>query len=176
VICGHCLDARRYTESVDQDRSLSHPGKGEEAMRLSSLILGTIVAVAVIGVLLWFSGVIKFERPVTTTQGAALYNRATETTVKGDVQELSEFDCPVSEGEIGSHLTLMTADGALQIHLAPARIMRSHQMRFAPGDQLEVVGSAVRIGGKEGVIAREVTRGNESFVLRDPDGRLMLVQ
>jgi hypothetical protein len=144
-------------------------------MRLSSLILGTIVAVAVIGVLLWFSGVIKFERPVTT-QGAALYNRATETTVKGVVQGLSEFDCPVSEGEISSHLTLMTADGALQIHLAPARIMRSHQMRFAPGDQLEVVGSAVRIGGKEGVIAREVTRGNESFVLRDPDGRLMLLQ
>ena len=152
-----------------------HPREGEAAMRLSSLILGTIAAVVVIGVLLSFSGVLKFERPVTA-QGAALYNRANETTVNGVVQELTEFDCPVSEGEIGSHLTLMTADGALQIHLAPARIMRSHQMRFAPGDQLEVVGSAVRIGGKEGVIAREVTRGNESFVLRDPDGRLMLVQ
>ena len=144
-------------------------------MRLSTLILGTIVAVAVIGVLLWSTGVIKFERPVTA-QGAALYNRASETTVKGVVKDLADFDCPVSEGEIGSHLTLMTADGALQIHLAPARIMRSHPMRFTPGDQLEVVGSAVRIRGKEGMIAREVTRGNESFVLRDPDGRLMLVQ
>jgi len=144
-------------------------------MRLSTLILGTIVAVAVIGVLLWSTGVIKFERPVTA-QGAALYNRASETTVTGVVKDLADFDCPVSEGEIGSHLTLMTADGALQIHLAPARIMRSHPMRFAPGDQLEVIGSAVRIRGKEGMIAREVTRGNESFVLRDLDGRLMLVQ
>jgi hypothetical protein len=144
-------------------------------MRVSSLILGTIVAVAVVAVLLSFFGVMRFERPVTA-QGTALYNRANETTVKGVVQQLSEFDCPVSEGEIGSHLMLMTADGALQVHLAPARIMRSHQMRFAPGDQLEVVGSKVRIGGKKGVIAREITRGNESFVLRDPDGRLMLVQ
>jgi len=144
-------------------------------MRLSSLILGTVVGVAVIAALLWVSGVMKFERPVTA-QGAALYNRANETTVKGVVRDLAEFDCPVSEGEIGSHLMLMTADGALQIHLAPARIMRSHQMSFAPGDQLEVVGSPVRIGGKEGLIAREVRRGNESFVLRDADGRLMLVQ
>jgi len=152
-----------------------HPKKGEEAMRLSSLILGTIAAVAVLGGLLWVTGTMKFERPVTA-QGAALYNRANETTVKGVVQQLAEFDCPVSEGEVGSHLTLMTANGAILIHLAPARIMRSHQMSFAPGDQLEVVGSTVRIGGKEGLIAREVTRGNESFVLRDPDGRLMLVQ
>lgn len=144
-------------------------------MRLSSLILGAIAAVAVIGGLLWVTGTMKFERPVTA-QGAALYNRATETTVKGVVRELRDFDCPVSEGEIGSHLMLMTANGALQIHLAPARILRSHQMRFAPGDQLEVVGSALRIGGKEGMIAREVNRGNESFALRDPDGRLMLVQ
>jgi len=144
-------------------------------MRLSSLILGTIVAVAVIGGLLRFSGVIKFERPVTA-QGAALYNRANETTVKGVVQELTEFDCPVSEGEIESHVTLMTPDGTLQIHLAPARIMRSHQVRFALGDQLQVVGSAVRLGGKDGLIAREVTRGNESFILRDSGGRLMLVQ
>ena len=144
-------------------------------MRLSSLILGTIVAVAVIAVLLLFFGVLSFERPVTA-QGADLYNRSNEIVAKGVVREVTEFDCPVSEGEIGSHLTLATADGILQVHLAPARVMRSQKFRFTPGDQLEVVGSSIRIAGSNGLIAREITRGNEVFTLRDPYGKLLLVQ
>ena len=144
-------------------------------MRLSSLILGTIVAVAVIAVVLLFFGVLKFERPVTA-QGAALYNPANEIVAKGVVRELTEFDCPVSEGEMGSHLTMATADGILQVHLAPARIMRNQAFKFAAGDQLEVVGSKVRIAGNDGVIARQITRDNETFTLRDPSGKLLLVQ
>ena len=143
-------------------------------MKISSLLYGLVFAVVVISVLLLIAGV-GFHRPVTV-QGAALYNAANETAVKGVVEEVQEFDCPVSEGELGSHLLLKTTDGVLQVHLAPVRIMAGQGLKFAPGDQIEVVGAKVRLLGKNGLIAREITRGNESYIFRDHEGKLLLTQ
>jgi hypothetical protein len=133
-----------------------------------------VFAVVVISVLLLILGV-NFHPPVSV-QGAALYNPSNEITAKGIVQEVQEFDCPVSEGELGSHLLLKTDDGVLQVHLAPVRIMNGQRLSFAPGDQIEVIGSKVRLAGQKGLIAREITRGNESFIFRDHEGKLLLTQ
>jgi len=143
-------------------------------MKLSSLVYGMAFAVVVISVLLLILGV-NFHPPVSA-QGAALYNPSKEITAEGVVQEVQEFDCPVSEGELGSHLMLKTADGVLQVHLAPVRIMSGQKLNFAPGEQVKVVGSKVRIAGQNGVIAREITRGNEILTFRDRDGKLLLTQ
>jgi hypothetical protein len=143
-------------------------------MKLSSLLYGMVFAVVVISVLLLVLGV-NFHPP-SSVQGAALYNPANEVTTSGVVREVQEFDCPVSEGELGSHLLLKTADGVTQIHLAPVRIMSGQNLHFARGDQLQVVGSKVRIAGQNGIIAREITRGSETFTLRDREGKLLLTQ
>jgi hypothetical protein len=143
-------------------------------MKLSSFFLGTAFAIAVIAGLLLILGV-RFQSP-PPGQGAALYNPASEALVKGVVREVREFACPVSEGEIGRHLMLDTPEGIILVHLAPARVMRSHDLNFAIGDQLQVMGSRVRISGNQGLIAREITRGNEGYVFRDPEGKLLLVQ
>ena len=142
-------------------------------MKPFSLLLGTILAVAVLGTLLLTFGV-KPRGP--TEQGAALYNVATETSIKGVVRGVEDFTCPVSESEIGRHIRLQTDNGMLQVHLAPARVMRSQVFSFSPGDQIEVVGSRVRLQGNDTLIAREITRGNESFFVRDRQGQLLLVQ
>jgi len=143
-------------------------------MKLSSLLLGIVFAGVVIAVLLLVLGV-RFH-PTTSLQGAALYNSANEVTVKGVVTAVDEFACPVSEGELGSHLMLKTADGVLQIHLAPARVVHGQNLVFSPGDQLQVVGARVELFGKSGLIAQEITRGNESYIFRDHDGKLLMVQ
>lgn len=143
-------------------------------MRMQSLLYGMAFAVVILAVLLLVLGV-NFQRP-TSVQGAALYDPAKEVTVKGVVQEVQEFDCPVSEGELGSHLMLKTADGVVLVHLAPVRIMTGQKLTFAAGDQIEVIGAKVRVAGKNGLIAREITRGNESLVFRDRNGKLLMVQ
>jgi hypothetical protein len=142
-------------------------------MKLSSLFIGLIFAVVVIAVLLMVFGV-SFHRPLA--QGAALYNPANEVVVRGAVQEIQEFACPVGEGEMGTHLMLKTGDGVVQVHLAPSRIMRSQNLTFAPGDQIEVVGSKFRFQGQDGLIAREIIRGNESYIFRDSQGKLLMMQ
>lgn len=142
-------------------------------MKPFSLLLGTILAVAVLGTLLLTFGV-KPRGP--TEQGAALYNVATETSIKGVVRSVEDFSCPVSESEMGRHIRLQTDNGMMQVHLAPSRVMRSQTFSFSPGDQIEVVGSRARLQGEESLIAREITRGNESFFVRDRQGQLLLVQ
>lgn len=141
-------------------------------MKPFSLLLGSILSVAVIAVLLLTFGM----KPGPSEQGAALYNVASETTVKGTVRAVEDYTCPVSENEIGRHLRLQTATDTMEIHLAPARVMRSQKFTFSPGDQIEVLGSKVKMQGQESVIAREVTRGNESFFIRDREGKLLLIQ
>jgi hypothetical protein len=147
----------------------------EEAMKLSSFILGSIFAVAVIAVVLLVFGVVSFQQPLST-QGAALYNPANEIVVKGTVSGAEDFTCPIAEHEVGSHLILDTVTGPVVIHLAPARVMRSQQLAFTAGDKLDIVGSKFRFGGRDGIIAKEITRGSETYVLRDPEGKLLLVQ
>jgi len=143
-------------------------------MKMKSLLYGMAFAVVILAVLLLVLGV-NFQRP-SSVQGAALYNPADEVTLKGVVQDVQEFDCPVSEGELGSHLMLKTTDGVVQVHLAPVRIMSGQNIKFAPGDQIEVIGAKVRVAGKKGVIAREIVRGNEDLVFRDRAGNLLMVQ
>jgi hypothetical protein len=142
-------------------------------MKPFSLLLGTILSVAVIAVLLLTFGM-KPGGPIE--QGAALYNVATEATIEGTVRAVEDYTCPVSESEIGRHLRLQTANGVMEIHLTPARVMRSQKFTFSPGDQIEVLGSKVKIQGQESMIAREVTRGNDSFFIRDRKGKLLLIQ
>jgi len=96
--------------------------------------------------------------------------------VKGTVRTVEDYTCPVSENEMGRHLRMQTAAGAMEIHLAPARVMRSQKFTFSPGDEIEVLGSRVKIEGQDSIIAREVTRGSESFFIRDREGKLLLIQ
>lgn len=143
-------------------------------MKLSSLVVGAISAIAVIAVVLLIAGV-HFERPISL-QGAALYNPANEIVLKGVVREVQEYACPISEGEMGEHLVVKTDDGVVQVHLAPGRILRSQKISFAPGDEISIVGSKFRFHGNNDLIAREITRGNENFMFRDHEGKLMLIQ
>jgi hypothetical protein len=126
-------------------------------MDLSAVFLAGVCALFLLAILLVVLGV-NFRRPFAG-QGVALYNPATEVVLRGSVERTFETACPVSDGEMGSHLLLKTADGTVQVHLAPGRVMRSQKLSFAPGDQLLIVGSKVRIFGANGPdCARDRTR------------------
>ena len=149
------------------------PDKG--AVRgLLNILLAAFGGAALLVIVLLILGV-SFRRPLPA-QGAALYNPSTEATLKGVVSEVQTFACPVSEGEMGSHLMLKTNDGRVLVHLAPGRVMRTQKLKFAPGDQITVTGSRVRVLSSNDLIAREITRAGEAYVLRDQTGKLMMVQ
>ncbi len=104
-------------------------------------------------------------------RGARNYNPRAEVRVKGVVQEVQQL----TRGKCctGTHLVLKTDTDALDafdVHVGPSSYVQQSQFSFAKGDALEVLGSKVTIAGKETLLAREVTKGERTLVLRDAQG------
>jgi len=99
------------------------------------------------------------------------YDPATESVFKGTVEEVRDRVCPVSGG-MGSHVILKLADGStIEVHLAATKFVKTYDLVFNKGDQIEVTGSKVKFEGVDTIFAREVKRGNDVFVFRDKDGK-----
>ncbi len=98
------------------------------------------------------------------------YDVATETTLKGTVEEIKEFDCPVS-GTVGTHLELRTSDGLVEVHLAPAAFLKDFGIVINQGDKVEVIGSKVQLNGTATILARQVTSNSGIYTFRNPQGR-----
>ena len=99
---------------------------------------------------------------------ARMYNPATETTVKGTVEEVQTISG--RRGWHGTHLMLKTGDKTIDVHLGPESFLKGKGFSLAKGDQVEVVGSKVNLRGGEAVIEREVRKGGETLGLRDEKG------
>lgn len=106
----------------------------------------------------------------TDSQTVPRYNPASEATFKGTVIDAIDRPCPMSGG-LGAHLDLKLDDGkTIEVHLAATKFVKSFGLVFNKGDKIEVVGVKLQFEGKETIFAREVTRGSETFILRDKDG------
>jgi DNA/RNA endonuclease YhcR with UshA esterase domain len=117
-------------------------------------------------------GMMVVIAPAFAAQKSAVpkYDAATEVTLKGTVDEVRDRECPVSRG-MGAHIILrLSDDKTIEIHLASTRFVKSYDLVFSKGDKLEVTGSRVTFEGVETIFAREVKRGNDTFVFRDKEG------
>lgn len=141
----------------------------EAGMRSFSLLVGILGAVVVIAGLLLVFG-------VRSTSDVMTYDAAKEFVVTGSIVALDEFACPASQGELGRHLLLKTDNKEYEVHLAPSRVMRSVGWKFNVGDKIDVRGAPVRFRGKDGILARQLTIGDNIYTLRNQSGQLMIQQ
>jgi hypothetical protein len=104
-----------------------------------------------------------------------MYNVATETTVKGSVQNVETVSGGGGgrgrQGLGGLHLTLKTSAETLNVHLGPVAFLAERKLTIATGDALDIVGSRVTVDGEAVMIAKTVTKGGTSYTLRDASGR-----
>lgn len=99
------------------------------------------------------------------------YDPSAEAVFKGTVDEVRDRQCPVSRG-MGAHIVLKTTEGkTIEVHLATTKFVKSYELAFNKGDQLEVTGVKVKFEDVDTVLAREIKRGNDTFVFRDKEGR-----
>ena len=98
------------------------------------------------------------------------YDVANEKTIKGVVEEVKDRNCPIS-GTLGSHL-MLRADGKIyEVHVAPTKLVKSYEVVFQKGDEVEIKGIKTTFQGTDAILAREIKRGNDDFVFRDPQGK-----
>ena len=105
----------------------------------------------------------------TENHAVPRYDPTQEVKVKGEVLEIKNYDCPVS-GAMGGHLTLQTAEGPVEVHLAPAAFLTEYEISFAKGDKVEILGTKVTFHDKPALLARKVMRGQNEYTLRDGKG------
>jgi hypothetical protein len=101
-------------------------------------------------------------------RGNRMYNPATETTIKGTVEETRGV--AGRRGWAGMHLTVKTQSGTFDAHLGPLAYITQHGFKFAKGDQVEVTGSKTKYQGQDAIIAREIKKGGKVLTLRNAQG------
>ena len=77
-----------------------------------------LAVVAVVALALAASG----QKPSDVYRGLK-YDKTTEVKIHGTVEEIQDFDCPIS-GSLGSHAVLKTSDGPILVHVAPVKFMK----------------------------------------------------
>jgi hypothetical protein len=106
------------------------------------------------------------------------YNSRTEASFTGIVQAVNRVPasgecCWDTSHVYGAHLTLVTATETIDVHLGPAAMLDAKNVAIARGDTVRILGSRVMLGGTPVLLAKEVTRGDETWTLRDPAGFLL---
>ena len=96
------------------------------------------------------------------------YDLQTETKMKGTVEEV-KLPPKGSEKE-AAHLLVKSGADTLDIYLCPKSFFDDMGMGFNKGDEIGLPGSKIKQGEADLFLAREVVKGNDTFVLRDGKG------
>lgn len=99
---------------------------------------------------------------------APRYNVQAETKMKGTVEEI-KLPPKGKEKEI-VHLLVKTAADTADVYVCPESFLETMGMSFSKGDELGLTGSRVKQGESDLILAREIVKGSDTFVLRDGKG------
>jgi hypothetical protein len=96
------------------------------------------------------------------------YDLHTEAKMKGIVEELKWP--PKGSEKDAAHLLVKSGADSVDVYLCPKSFFDDMGMGFSKGDEIALTGSKVKQGEVDLVLAREVVKGNDTFVLRDAKG------
>ena len=96
------------------------------------------------------------------------YDLRTETKMKATVEEV-KLPPKGSEKEV-AYLLVKGETDSVDVYLCPKSFFDDMGMSFNKGDEVALTGSRVKHGEADIVLAREVVKGNDTFVLRDEKG------
>jgi hypothetical protein len=113
--------------------------------------------------------VVVWASPLTGQAALPKYDLATETKMKGTVQEL-KLPEKGSEKD-GARLVVKSGADTLDVYLCPKSFLDDMGSTLAKGDEISLTGSKVKQDGADMILAREVVKGNDTLVLRDDKGK-----
>ena len=96
------------------------------------------------------------------------YDLNTETKMKVTVEEV-KLPPKGSEKEI-AHLLGKSGADSVDVYLCPKSFLDDIGMSFSKGDEVLLTGSKVKQGEADLILAREVVKKEDTFVLRDDKG------
>ena len=112
---------------------------------------------------------ITFLSTSAFSQAPPKYDPATETKVKGAVEQLKLV--PPSGGKPVVYVALKGSPDAVEVFLCPKKFLDDMGIEFKAAEEIEVTGSKVKQDGADLILAREVVKGGETLTLRFKDGK-----
>ena len=107
------------------------------------------------------------------SQAPPKYDRATETTLKGTVEELKLVP-PSGTKRVAYLLTQTGPDKSkdtIEVFLCPKSFLDELGIAFKADESIEITGSKVKQDGADLILAREVVKSGETLTFRFQDGK-----
>jgi hypothetical protein len=98
------------------------------------------------------------------------YDTAKQTVVEGIVEEVRDYQCPVT-GTVGSHITVRQGGDVIEVHLAPATFMKKYEIVINKGDKVAIQGAKILFEGKPALLARTVAVNATTYAFRSSEGK-----
>jgi hypothetical protein len=103
------------------------------------------------------------------TEPEVRYDVATVVDVKATVVSVREVS--KTEPLDGLYLTVKSdKNETFDVYVGPSEFVKSFGVTFAKGDEIEVIGSKLKVDGTTLILAREVTRKETTLILREKNG------
>lgn len=123
-----------------------------------------------LGVCALMFGATAFAASTQPAKAAAepAYNLATVVNVDGIVTGVRQ--APAGSPLEGTHLTVKTKAGVVDVYLAPADFLKMLRTNFPVGAEVAVQGSKVKVENSDVILTREIAVGSAIIDLRDATG------
>ncbi len=123
-------------------------------------------ALFVIATILILSATVLWAQKTGSQTVGQKYDLTTETKLKGTVEEVKVLPGPAE----GVHLNVKNGTETVFVHVAPESFLKDMEVTFEKGDNVEVMGSKIKVDGQDEVLAREIIKNSNSLTLRDKKG------
>lgn len=98
-----------------------------------------------------------------------MYFSGKDVTLQGTVLETSQFT-PRPRMMRGRQIVLQTSEGKINVHLGPEWYVREQEVNLKAGEQVQIRGKQIGEGTKSFVVASEIKKDGQTWVLRDSQG------
>jgi hypothetical protein len=96
------------------------------------------------------------------------YDSKSEVTFEGIVQQVTQ--ATGKQALMGVHLVVDSGGTITDVFIGPQSFLASSGITFAPGDSVKVTGAMAAVGDGSLLLARTITRGNQTLVVRNAHG------
>ena len=107
------------------------------------------------------------QKQIPVAQANISYDLSRETVLEGTVVS---FTSNSKTPPLGSHVTIQTASGPVDVHLGSEALLKSNDIFLAAGDSIRIVGESQPYGGGSFFAARVLQKGSQSVTLRNSNG------
>jgi len=121
----------------------------------------------VVGTTLFCCTVMGQERASQTPVPSSGYDLKREGTLVGTV---IAYTASSTAPALGTHVTLQTTGGAVDVHLGDARLLTANHFNIQSGDTLRIIGENVAFGSAAPFLARIVQKGTQALAVRSERG------